>query len=110
MGSSKLKSTEKQKQDSHKTPINDKEDSMKEKKEKKEKDLIDPLGILTEEEKAMGFPESFTSSKGKCIQKNPVNAIRIGQVRKYQQYSRKRLKSWQIKKLRKKVIEAKSSQ
>ena len=89
--------------------MDDKEDKKVEKNLKKIKQFKDPNGFFTDEEiKEMGFPTEFSSSKGKQIQKNPVEAIRIGQIRQYQRYSRKKMKKWQIERLNKKVQNAKN--
>ena len=95
---------------SHKTQIDDKEDK-KQIIQKKEKFFKDPKGLFTDEEiKEMGFPTEFSSSKGKQVQKNPVEAIRIGQIRQYQRYSRKKMKKWQIERLNKKVQNSKNEE
>jgi len=49
---------------------------------------------------ALGLPKEFSSSKGKQIQKNPVEAHRIGQVRKYQRILRKKMQQWQIERVK----------
>jgi hypothetical protein len=48
-----------------------------------------------------GLPMSFSSSKGQHIEGQPnVEAARIGQIRRHQQFQGKKLKAWQIKRLR----------
>ena len=96
---------------SHKTEIDDKEDKKVQIKKQNQKIFKDPKGFFTDEEiKEMGFPTEFTSSKGKQVQKNPVEAIRIGQIRQYQRYSRKKMRKWQIERLNKKVQNSKNEQ
>jgi hypothetical protein len=48
-----------------------------------------------------GLPAEFSSTKGCHIdgQEN-VEAARVGQIRRYQQFQGKKLKEWQIKRLR----------
>jgi hypothetical protein len=50
---------------------------------------------------ACGLPTSFSSSKGQHIEgQQNVEAARVGQIRRYQQFQGKKLKEWQIKRLR----------
>jgi hypothetical protein len=48
-----------------------------------------------------GCPLEFASTKGQHIdgQQN-IEAARVGQIRRYQQFQGKKLKEWQIKRLR----------
>lgn len=49
----------------------------------------------------LGFPISFHSTNGEHIQGQPnVEAARIGQIRRYQQFQGKKLKEWQIRRLK----------
>ena len=56
---------------------------------------------ITEELKSNGLPIEFSSTKGKQIPDQIIaEAARTGQIREYQRFLRKRLKEWQIEKLR----------
>lgn len=55
---------------------------------------------IEEELKSLGLPTEFVSSKGKQVIKHPEEAVRIGQTRKYQRVLRKKLKKWQIERIR----------
>lgn len=49
----------------------------------------------------LGLPLAFSSTKGQHIEGQPnVEAARVGQIRRFQQFQGKKLKEWQIKRLK----------
>ena len=53
------------------------------------------------EMKALGLPLSFESTKGKHIEGQVnVEAARVGQLRRFQQFQGKKLREWQIRRLK----------
>ena len=97
--------------DSYKTKLEDKEDDANDKKKAKEQKEKEPVKVITDDEiKALGLPLEFASSKGKQVQKNPVEAARIGQVRQYQRFGRKKMTAWQIKRVTKRYDKSKMEQ
>lgn len=56
---------------------------------------------LLAELQSCGLPTEFASTKGKRIPGQPnAEAARTGMIRRYQRFQRKRLKEWQIEKIR----------
>lgn len=91
------------KRSSHKTPRHDKEDDKP--RDKANTTTEHNYGEITDEEiLAMGLPLDFTSSKGKQVQKHPVEAARIGQIRKYQRVVGKKLTERQLKRVRERKL------
>ena len=73
----------------------EKELSSKEKFEKKAMDKI------TKELKDYGLPTEFASTKGQHIEGQVnVEAKRLGMIRRYQSFQRRKLKQWQMTKIR----------
>ena len=72
-----------------------------ERSEKEIKWEDDGISKIREELKDLDLPTEFASTKGKNI-KGQINAeaVRTGMIRRYQRFQRKKLKEWQINKIR----------
>ena len=72
-----------------------------ERSEKEIKREDDGISKIREELKDLDLPTEFASTKGKNI-KGQINAeaARTGMIRRYQRFQRKKLKEWQINKIR----------
>jgi hypothetical protein len=63
--------------------------------------VVPDLEVIRQDLSKEGLPLEFCSSKGMHIDGQPnVEAARVGQIRRYQQFQNKKLKEWQIKRLR----------
>ncbi|EAX93098.1 hypothetical protein TVAG_261080 [Trichomonas vaginalis G3] len=85
---------------SYKTKRHDKEDDIDRHKRPRHTEKTEPNEITDEEILAMGLPLSFESSKGKQVQKNPVEAHRIGQIRKYNRVLARKLSQAMLDRLK----------
>jgi hypothetical protein len=85
----------------HKIDANDHSSILKETEDPADLPSLDIIEEVRTELADLGFPVEFGSTQGKHIDGQPnVEAARVGQTRRYQQFQGKKLKEWQIKRLR----------
>lgn len=70
-------------------------------KGKKKNIYVEALEKIENEMKDLGLPTEFSSTKGQHIEGQiNVEARRMGMIRKYQSFQRRKLKEWQKTKIR----------